>query len=171
MTTAGCPGIKDSSSLRNAKGTPGERRRLPGCRPLGILCNPKNTAQTLSARQWLAGLRAAGRRVIVPEIADYEVRRELIRVKSRRGLPNLDQLVLRLEYLPLNTPAMRRAAELWAQARQRGQPTAASQSLDADVILAGQALTLGVSPIVVATANVGHLSRFLSAELWQNIAP
>src|SRR5262249_28997757 len=126
--------------------------------PLGVLANPRKTAQTLAARQWLAALHAAGRRIIVPEIADYEVRRELLRVNSRRGLANLDQLALQLEYLPLNTPIMRRAAELWAQARQQGQPTAANQSLDADVILAAQALTLGVPQVIVATSNVGHLS-------------
>jgi predicted nucleic acid-binding protein len=109
--------------------------------------------------------------VIVPEIADYEVRRELLRANRRRGLSNLDQLVVQLEYLPLTTAAMRRAAELWAQARQQGQPTAASASLDADVILAAQALTLAAAAVVIATANPGHLARFAPAELWQNIIP
>lgn len=50
--------------------------------PLGILCNPRNTPQVLDCRQWLADLLAAGRRVIVPEITDYEIRRELIRLGS-----------------------------------------------------------------------------------------
>jgi predicted nucleic acid-binding protein len=139
--------------------------------PLGVLSNPRNTAPTMAARQWLAALSAAGRRVIVPEIADYEVRRELLRVNSRRGLANLDQLALQLEYLALNTAALRRAAELWAQARQQGQQTAANQSLDGDVILCAQALTLGVTPFVIATSNVGHLARFVVAALWQNITP
>jgi hypothetical protein len=66
---------------------------------------------------------------------------------------------------------MRRAAELWALARQQGQPTAADTDLDADVILAAQALTLTASTVIVATTNVGHLARFVSAELWQNIPP
>jgi hypothetical protein len=43
--------------------------------------------------------------------------------------------------------------------------------LDADVVLAAQALTLGAAPVVIATSNVGHLSRFVPAELWQNITP
>ena len=135
--------------------------------PLGVLANPRNTAQTLAARQWLVSLHAAGRRIIVPEIADYEVRRELLRVNSRRGLANLDQLAIQLEYLPLNTAAMRRAAELWAQARQQGQPTAANQSLDADVILAAQAESVGA---MVATVNVGHLALFVDARHWRDIA-
>jgi predicted nucleic acid-binding protein len=65
-----------------------------------------------------------GLRVIVPEIADYEVRRELLRAKKERGLARLDALASRLEYLPLTTAAVRQAAVFWAQARQQGQPTA-----------------------------------------------
>ena len=37
------------------------------------------------------------------------------------------------------------------------------------VILAAQAKTLGVPDVVIATTNVGHLSRFAPAELWQDI--
>jgi predicted nucleic acid-binding protein len=115
-------------------------------------------------------LLAAGRRVIIPEIADYEVRRALILRNSGIALRNLDQLALRLEYLPLTTPAMRRAAELWAQARSTGQPTAPDPALDADIILAAQALSLNTA-IVVATSNPAHLTRFVPAELWSNITP
>ena len=46
--------------------------------------------------------------------------------------------------------------------------------LDIDVILAAQALTAQVpvgDDIIVATDNVGHLSRFVTANLWSNIAP
>ena len=39
------------------------------------------------------------------------------------------------------------------------------------MILAAQALTLGAPAVVVATTNVGHLTRFVSAELWQNVHP
>ena len=67
--------------------------------------------------------------------------------------------------------AMRLAAELWAQARNTGRPTASDADLDADVILAAQALTLGVADVVVATTNPGHIARFVPAEFWQNITP
>jgi hypothetical protein len=66
---------------------------------------------------------------------------------------------------------MRLAADLWAQARRRGQPTAGDNTIDADMILAAQALSLGVVPVVVATTNVGHLARFVPAELWHTITP
>lgn len=65
---------------------------------------------------------------------------------------------------------MRQSAQLWAQARQQGQPTAGDKTIDGDMILVAQAMTLAVPDIVIATTNVGHLSRFIAAELWQNIA-
>lgn len=37
-----------------------------------------------------------------------------------------------------------------------------------DAILAA---TLGDPAVIVATANLGHLARFVSAELWPNITP
>jgi len=61
---------------------------------------------------------------------------------------------------------MRRAAELWAQARNRGTPTAPPEALDADVILAAQAERAGA---IVATENVGHLARYVTARHWRDI--
>jgi predicted nucleic acid-binding protein len=107
----------------------------------------------------------------VPEIADYEIRRELLRAKKERGLVRLDALASRLEYLPLTTAAIRQAAIFWAQARQQGQPTADDKALDGDVILAAQAATLGVTDVVIATTNIGHLSRFAPAALWPDVTP
>jgi predicted nucleic acid-binding protein len=138
--------------------------------PLGILSHPRNPPHVAVCRQWLVDLSAARRRVIVPEIADYEVRRELIRLSSQNALINLDQLGAQLEFLPLTTVAMRLAAELWAQARSAGRPTASDPALDADVILAAQAITLNTA-VVVATGNPAHLKRFVPAELWSNITP
>jgi hypothetical protein len=39
------------------------------------------------------------------------------------------------------------------------------------MILAAQAVTLNVADFAIATTNVGHLSRFVPADLWQNITP
>jgi len=137
--------------------------------PLGLVTNPRRSPQSVACAQWLQGLVARGLRVIVPEIADYEVRRELLRAKKERGLARLDALASRLEYLPITTAAMRRAAVFWAEARQQGQPTADDKALDGDVILAAQAMTIGVADVVIATTNVGHLSRFAPVALWPNI--
>jgi predicted nucleic acid-binding protein len=137
--------------------------------PLGLVTNPKQSPQSLACAQWLQAMISGGARLILPEISDYEVRRELLRAQKQRGIDRLNALAGLLEYLPLSTAAMREAAILWAKARQLGQPTAADKALDGDVILAGQAISLGASDVVIATTNVGHLSRFVPSELWQNI--
>lgn len=63
------------------------------------------------------------------------------------------------------------AANLWAEARQTGQPTADPKALDGDVILSAQARLLcdETTTVVVATTNVAHLSRFITALDWQDI--
>jgi len=139
--------------------------------PLGLLAAPPRKPAARACAVWLAGLMNVGARIIVPEITDYEVRRELIRAGKTRSVKRLDALAQATEYLPITTAAMRRAAELWAQARQQGQPTAGDNTIDADMILAAQALMLGEPQVVVATTNVGHLSRFVPADDWQNIVP
>jgi predicted nucleic acid-binding protein len=136
---------------------------------LGLVTNPKRSPQNLQCAQWLQRLIAAGDRIILPEIADYEVRRELLRGNKSRGLAQLDKLAQLLEYLPLNTVAMRQAAAFWASARQQGRPTASDHSIDADAILAAQAVTLGVANAVIATTNVSHLARFAPAQLWNQL--
>ena len=103
--------------------------------------------------------------VCVSEIADDEVRRELIRADRPVGLARLDALKTTLPYLPFTTPIMLRAAELWAEARRLGRPTADPQALDCDVMLAAQALAIGAT---VVTDNVGHLSLFVEAKSWRD---
>lgn len=138
--------------------------------PLGLVTNPKLSPEGTTCSRWLQAWMATGNRVVLPEIADYEVRRELLRANKTRGLERLDALAEAIEYLPITTAAMRKAAEFWATARQQGQPTARDTALDADVILAAQAATLGVPDTVIATTNVGHLSRYTAAALWADLA-
>jgi predicted nucleic acid-binding protein len=86
--------------------------------PLGLVTNPKPSPQSLACAQWLQTVIQKNCRIIIPEISDYELRRELLRANKQRGLSRLDTLAQSLEYLPLTTAAMRQAAALWAQARQ-----------------------------------------------------
>jgi len=85
----------------------------------------------------------------------------------------LDALKAAFRFLPISSPAMLLAATLWSQSRQSGLPTGDPKKLDIDVILAAQALTLGVPPgdLIVATSNVSHIARFVPADLWSNIQP
>ncbi len=141
--------------------------------PLGLVTNPKASPMADQCNRWLEALLVQGTRVLIPEIADYEVRRELLRAGKVRGVAQLDQFKRALGYLPLTTETMLQAAAFWAQARRQGQPTADDKALDADVILAAQAATLGQvgEPVVIATTNVGHLARFTLARYWHDIQP
>jgi predicted nucleic acid-binding protein len=96
-----------------------------------------------------------------------------LRLDSTKSLAKLDQLKDRIEYVPLSTSAMRQAAALWAQARKDGKPTADSHALDGDVILCAQArlAVAHADDLIIATTNVGHLSRFVSAKHWSEISP
>lgn len=49
--------------------------------PLSLLTQRKGVARAEECRQWLYSHVAGGARVMVAEIIDYELRRELIRLK------------------------------------------------------------------------------------------
>ena len=111
--------------------------------------------------------------VIVPAIADYEVRRELIRLGAKAKLRNLDLLKARFDRLDISTQALERAAAFWALLRNAGVPTAGPQDLDADCILARMAAT-AFDPsdlMMIATNNVAHLGRLpgIVAQEWSTI--
>jgi predicted nucleic acid-binding protein len=138
---------------------------------LGMVTNPRATAQTERCTRWLEGLLARGVRVLIPEIADYELRRELLRAEKVEGLQRLDALATTLDYLPLNTAMIRQAAVFWAEARRQGRPTADDKALDGDVLLAAQVVLTVTNndDAIVATENVGHLARFVTAYAWWDI--
>ena len=101
---------------------------------------------------WLKTISATGATVIIPEIAHYEVRRELLRIRAIGSI---------------------KAAEFWASLRQSGIPTASPEALDADAILAGQAALAGQpgDTVTIATTTLAHLSRFpgIDAQIWDQI--
>jgi hypothetical protein len=110
--------------------------------PLGLVTNPATSAEVKAIHLWTDAVLAAGHRLVVPAIANYEVRRELERARKTRGLARLDAFN-RAEpdrYLPLTDAALQLAATLWDRARQQGVPTADPKELDCDVILAAQVL-------------------------------
>ncbi len=108
--------------------------------PLGMVTNPKSSPESEACKNWLERLASKGVEFVIPEIADYEVRRELLRAGKERGIGRLDALKRMLAYAPITTPVMLRAAEFWATARKAGRQSAHDASLDADMILAAQAV-------------------------------
>jgi predicted nucleic acid-binding protein len=139
--------------------------------PLGLVTNPRGGSDAQRCNGWMMSLLSTGAQVIMPEIADYEVRRELLRANQTPGIQRLDELKTRIDYLPLTTETMLKAAEFWAETRQQGRPTADDKALDGDVILAAQAALMpdNGDDVIVATTNVRHLERFVTAREWQAI--
>ena len=143
--------------------------------PLSLLASPVKSDLVRNANYWATGLLGAGVRLLVPSVADYEVRRELQRLKLAASLARLDAFegAEPDRLIPINNVVLRAGAGLWADARNRGTPTGDPRELDCDVLIAAQALSLGLpaSQLVVATTNVSHLTQWVNALLWSDVKP
>jgi hypothetical protein len=141
--------------------------------PLGLFLQKRDYQLAEECRNSVQHRRAAGDRILVPAIVAYEVRRELLRLGKTVAIRKLDSFIASVpdRLLALTSADLHRAASLWADVRRRGMPTADIHALDVDVILAAQALNLGLptSEFVVAIGNIAHLSRFVPAEEWSRI--
>ena len=143
--------------------------------PLSLLTQRLGVLHADECRAWADALGRAGHLIAIPAIADYEVRRELLRAGKLSSISRLDAMRTSplVMHLPITDNALLRAATLWADARRAGLPTAGAAELDCDVVLAAIVLSsnLPLDQVVVATTNVAHLSRFLPAQTWQSIQP
>ncbi len=119
---------------------------------LGQLCHPKRKVNK-PVVDWLQKLWQvffAETKLFwltIPAIADYELRRKLLHLikkkqASEKSIRSLNKLIAKTDYLSLTDATLFKAAELWAEARFIGLPTASLTSLDGDVILAAQAINL-----------------------------
>jgi hypothetical protein len=57
--------------------------------PLGLASSPARTAGALECQAWLATLQQSGIPVYLPELADFEVRRELLRAGKTASVARL----------------------------------------------------------------------------------
>ena len=140
--------------------------------PLGLITQPQRSQEVIAVTDWLKDCLGAGARVRIPAIVYYEIKRELLRANKIGGIARLEAFVDSVpdRYVSLSDDALRLAAELWAQSRQAGRPTADATALDIDVLLAAQALRME-EMLVIATTNEKHLSQFVPARHWTDINP
>jgi hypothetical protein len=125
---------------------------------------------------WFYSLLAKGVYLCTSQISDYEVRREFIRINSK-GLEDLDNFKQEriIDFLPLTTEVMEKAAQIWAKVRNINLPTADNKNIDADMIILAQwCLLKEENPgqeIFIATTNVKHLKIIAgdNAQEWENI--
>ncbi len=140
---------------------------------LRLLTNPKRSDIGEACGRWLQSMIINTCPILIPEITDYEIRRELLRANKLNGLRRLDSFIGSdaVTYLPIDTAVMRQAALLWAEVRQQGRPAADNKALDADMILSAQAIGQCTGNVVIATTNVKHFPPIIQADTWQNIFP
>ncbi len=140
---------------------------------LHTLVSTSKVKEVTDCQDWFYYLLSRSALVVTSPICNYEVKRELIRRNKVQEINNLNQLKALIDFLPVDEPTLELAAELWAEARNQGLPTADDLSLDADVIICPQCKLLAEEYpgryVVIATTNVKHLSRFTEAKEWQEI--
>jgi toxin FitB len=139
--------------------------------PLGFVTYPGASKDHTECSEWLESKLLAGVDVRIPEIADYEARRGMLRVKQYDGVRRLDNLKAVIGYVPLTTETMLRAAEFWADMRNWGYNPADDRALDGDMILAAQAAVLASrgDTVVIATTNVKHLDQLVTVKKWREL--
>lgn len=86
--------------------------------PLGKIAHPRPNQEVAA---WLNRVVSSGSLVIIPEIADYELRRNMLLEGMASSLKRLDELKDLLLYMPLTTRAMIKAAEFWADGTEAGE--------------------------------------------------
>src|SRR5215469_14237753 len=140
--------------------------------PLGMITNPKSSPENEACKNWLERLASKGRHSCnsrncrlrsAPRIAPG-------RQRSRPWPPG--RVERHTGIAPVTTAVMLKAAEFWATARNAGRQSADDASLDADMILAAQAIALhrDNDEAIIATTNVRHLVLFCNARVWRDIS-
>lgn len=148
--------------------------------PLGLLTAPVGSPLADACKRWYELLETEGCRFYVPQIADYELRRELVRAGKPESLQRLGEFngAEPERYITLSIDHAQKAAELWADARNDRRGGAPDAALDGDVLIAAQALMLRDDPSfrddrfpesVIATTNKKHMIAYAQAETWNEI--
>jgi hypothetical protein len=107
--------------------------------PLVLMVRAPGKPQVQRFLAWLNAVMTNGAVVVIPEIAHYEVRRELIRIRAVGSLQRLEYALdpsSGFDHLTLTTDAVVKAAELRAErtctAIRRSAAAGIGRSLDAD---------------------------------------
>ena len=131
--------------------------------PLGRLARVRSDPSDVLR---LNRLIASNTAILIPEVSDFEIRRSLLLHGLVASISELNFLQKQFVYVPITTSVMLTAADLWAQSRKRGRPTADVKELDCDVVLAAQAIESGAE---ILTENVGHLEQFVTVHQWSSL--
>lgn len=127
--------------------------------PLGDICNPN---LRVNIKSWIDFIKEKKIALRVAEIIEYELRRNFILENLTKSERNLYKYRQTQRIVPITSSMMLEAAAIWAELRARGLSTANEKSIDIDVILAAQALSLKVNfeRVIIVTTNPKHIYRF-----------
>ncbi len=141
---------------------------------VGLLFSSPSLPNVVACGDWLEGQSQAGVDFVLSDLTDFEVRRELLRLRAHAKLRRLDDLRPTLRTPQVDFQVWLKAAEFWAIVRQAGRPTAAPDALDGDAILAAVASRIiqAGDSATIATTNPSHLGRFpgVDARKWEDIS-
>lgn len=148
---------------------------------LGVLATP-NDSESLEREgesrevyyctEWLYRLLSKGAQVVIPNICDYEIRRELIRISSS-SVEELNNLRESLDCYEVTFDVLEEAAEIWAESRKISQPNTQKENIDVDCIVAACCRVLerenSGRVVILATKNIKDFQRTTNCALWQDI--
>jgi len=144
---------------------------------LGSLSNPNASPKAVQCQIWFERLLARGGYFVSSELCFYEAKRSLVlgvkRGVNSQGLEKLIALRDLVDFIPVTPSVADLVAEIWAEARLQGIPTADAENLDIDMFIAAHWRLLQEEfpgrYVVVSTTNIKHLSRFTEAKEWREI--
>lgn len=128
---------------------------------LGHVCHPRKHQDV---RAWYDNA-SKRHEIVLSVVASYELRRSLLRIGSLHSLRRLDEIETDLRVIDTTAKTWRTAAELWAAQRRAGRG-AGDAALDADLLIAAQALGEGA---VVVTYNLRHFEGVVEAQTWADV--
>jgi len=132
----------------------------------------KLLTEVYQCTEWFYRLLSKGVRMMTSDICDYEIRREFILIKSQ-SVEELDQLRDLIEFEKLDIAVLKKAAELWAEARALGKPNKNRENIDVDVILAAHWCILKKRfpgrQVVLATKNTDDFENITVCANWVEI--
>lgn len=134
---------------------------------LSKICYPAPESNRIVVNKFKEIISSGQFRVLIPEICVYELKRSLLlnqlnlKEPGSKSLARLQELLSAFEMITMDSSDFNLAADLWAQARASGFSTAGDKALDADVLLAAQAIK---ASCVVITENIKHLQRYTTAK-------
>jgi predicted nucleic acid-binding protein len=141
--------------------------------PLSKYSNPKSGKNNDLCKQRVNDLLAKGVEVKVPEVADYELRRQLklnkLLTQNTKGLERLDAVIRALGLVTLTSRAIDMATDLWAAVRKKQGKS--DEGIDADVLIAAQAILEAEhgDSVKVATTNKKHFDGIVPFLDWTNL--